>query len=290
MPRFEQPQARAFLLGELRLDLLNTGNITLPLGPVMRPPAGATPDQLARMAHAVVAHRVMPMQNVLLRFPRFVALVDAGAYDIDAGSSYFIPGYPPPPPLRVRLESLGVHPSSVQHVVITHRHWDHFNGLVEEREGAVVPLFPRARHYLQRPDWEHVAPKLDDPLTREARVFVPLRHAGLLEIVEGDVELAPGLSLWSAPGETPGHQVASVRSGESVAFLVGDLIHHPEEVALPEFMVSWADLATNRSSRRRVFAAAHRDDALLVASHIEGAGRVVGEADALEWRPAPPRR
>lgn len=207
------PGVRSLWLGETTLEVINIGDITLPLAPSLRAPTGAGTAAVSAIRAALGGQRRLPMQDVLVRHPDGYILVDASAYDIAPDSPYHVPGYTPPPPLADRLAALGVTPESVRHVVFTHRHWDHFNGaVVAGREGALCPLFPRARHHLRRADWDYVATKLGDPGTRLSRAFGVLHPAGLIDIVERDLEIAPGVRLLATPGETPGHQAVRIAS------------------------------------------------------------------------------
>jgi glyoxylase-like metal-dependent hydrolase (beta-lactamase superfamily II) len=277
-------ETRTFPVGRARLDVINIGDITAAMAASMRAPAGATDAEKAEMAAALADHRLMPMQDVLVRLAGTTVMVDAGAYDIAASETYHVPGYVPPPPLAARLAALGVVPDSVEHVVFTHRHFDHISGaVVKDGDGKVRPLFPNARHYIQKPDWEYALTRINDPATRIGRTFSVLHPAGLVEVIEGDRELAPGIRIMAAPGETPGHQAVRVESDGQVAYLVGDLIHHAAEVKLAGFMVNWAEEASNLSSHRRIFEPAVDERALIVVSHIPEAGRIVRAAGRRVW-------
>jgi len=278
-------------VGAARLDVINIGDITGSLGGSMRAPAESSEAARQAMAAIMANHRLMPMQDVLVRAPDFTVMVDAGAYDILPSEPYVVPGYAPPPSLAQRLAALGVAPESVKHVVFTHRHFDHINGaVVRGSDGAARPLFPNARHYIQKADWEYALTKIADLNTRLGRTFSVLKPAGLVEVVEGDLELGHGVRILSAPGETPGHQCVRVESEGQVAYLVGDMIHHAAEVAHPGFMVDWADEAANVASRRKIYEAAAHETALMIASHVPQAGRFSRVAGKPAWvdLPVPP--
>jgi glyoxylase-like metal-dependent hydrolase (beta-lactamase superfamily II) len=155
------------------------------------------------------------------------------------------------PGLQAGLASLGVAPESVTHVVITHAHDDHFVGVL--RDGQ--PRFPHARHLLGRADWEG-NPRRDNPdsdlVTRLGRIA----DLGLLDLVDGDRDLVPGVTMLHAPGETPGHSIVRVESGGQTFYALGDLFHHASEVEYRDWVSPWVDLPTLRASRDRLIAAA----------------------------------
>lgn len=265
-------------VGEFQLDVLNIGDVTLPLAEAFRGPGdGAVQDRIRSALHGQMT---IPLQDLVIRGAGQTVLVDAGAYDIDASSSYAVPEYRPPPSLLDQLALHGVVAGQVDHVVVTHRHWDHFNGLVLP-DGK--PAFPNARVHIGRADWDHVRGVMQQEGTREARTFPVLERAGLLAVVVAESHLATGISVIPAPGETPGHQVVRIHSSGETFYAVGDLYHHPIEVSHPAWMVSWADADMNAASRSRFVARSLADEARLMASHIPQVGRLRPTSSGAEW-------
>src|SRR2546425_11584 len=71
--------------------------------------------------------------------------------------------------------------------------------------------FPRARHLIQRAErMSDSAPEWASAPEKEQ--LGALERLGLLDVVEGDHDLAPGIDMLHAPGESPGHSVLRVRS------------------------------------------------------------------------------
>lgn len=271
-------------VGAARLDVVNIGDITATKSTSMRLPADATGEERQAMLGAWANHRLMPMQDVLVRLPGLTVMVDAGTYDIRPDEPYVVPGYKPPAPLGERLRQLGIEPESIRHVVFTHRHFDHINGaVVSGADGIARPLFPNAKHYIQKPDWEYALTLINDLTTRIGRTFSVLKPAGLVEVIEGDLDLGHGVRILSAPGETPGHQAVRVESEGQVAYAVGDMIRHVVEVDYPRFMVDWAEQDSNVESRRRIYEAAADEGAFMIASHIPAIGRFSRVASKPAW-------
>jgi len=121
------------------------------------------------------------------------------------------------------LKALGMEPGDITHVILSHLHFDHCGGIVRRREsGAFEAAFPRARIFVQRGELE-VARH-----SRNERLRAAYRHigdclepvSGLIETMEGDAEIVPGVSAIVSGGHTADHQVAVVRSrGESFVHL-----------------------------------------------------------------------
>lgn len=126
----------------------------------------------------------------------------------------------------IALKKLGIRPEEVDVVLSTHLHWDHAGGFTRRSEGGRVAVtFPRAKHFIQRTEWDFA---LDcDPRSRAAYLaddFVPVADAGLVEFVEGDAEVLPGVELRLTGGHTPGNQVVLFRAGAMAAAMTGDLV------------------------------------------------------------------
>jgi glyoxylase-like metal-dependent hydrolase (beta-lactamase superfamily II) len=228
----------------------------------------------------------LPMQSILIKNAEMTVLVDAPKYDIGRSSPYAISNYAPPPGLVAQLGQVGVTPDAVTHVIITHPHFDHFNGLVIKKKNEILPLFTQARHYLARADWESPAMQavLAKPKSLENKTLGLLQRQGMLEIVDGAFDLSQDLRLLPAPGETPGHQIVRVEVGGKVLYCLGDLFHSELELLQPGTAVHWADAKAMAASQDRLIAAALAEDALLIAAHIPGYGRIVRAGTGLVWQ------
>src|SRR5690606_15319643 len=85
--------------------------------------------------------------------------------------------------------------------------------------------FPRARYVIQRAEWEAAV----NPNSRTRHGYwpqdwQPLLSAGQVELVDGDVELVPGVHLHLTGGHTHGHQVVRIETGERTVLHLGDLL------------------------------------------------------------------
>ena len=73
--------------------------------------------------------------------------------------------------------------------------------------------FPRARHFIQRAEWEDAngnIPELAGAYYPDD--FAPLHAAGLVQLIEGDAEVVPGISTQVTDGHTRGHQIIHIQS------------------------------------------------------------------------------
>lgn len=212
-------------------------------------------------------------------------LIDLGFDDRGPDSQWRAPRHRRSPGVVAGLAALGVRPEEITHVAITHAHGDHVaGGSIGARDGGRAPRHPNARHLLGRADWEG-NPERENPSSLLARHLGPVAAAGLLDLVDGEREVAPGVTMIPAPGESPGHCIVRVASGGETFYFLGDLFHHPCEVRHPDWTSRGRDAAALRASRDALVAAALPANALLLASHIPypGFGRLRRADGGVEW-------
>jgi N-acyl homoserine lactone hydrolase len=117
------------------------------------------------------------------------------------------------------LAELDMSPADIGLVINTHLHFDHCG------QNAV---FGHAPFYVQRAEL--------DRMRREARElhdwfgFMNARF----ELVDGDAEILPGLSVVATPGHTVGHQCVVVRGDAGDDLLIGDAAYTPRQYADPQ--------------------------------------------------------
>ncbi|NNM74136.1 N-acyl homoserine lactonase family protein [Enterovirga sp. DB1703] len=116
-----------------------------------------------------------------------------------------------------RLAAVGTRPDEIGTVILTHLHFDHAWNL---------ELFPGAQLVVQRDEVFHAV----DPTPTQriyylretlSAVLGRKRPSGL-RLVDGDVELMPGIELVKAPGHTPGMQAVVVTTERGRVALVSD--------------------------------------------------------------------
>ena len=130
------------------------------------------------------------------------------------------------------LAELGVDPASVTHVLITHLHPDHLNGIVVDGPDGVRLRFPNAEHVLPALDWRELVLGGEGGEAEEVReLLAPVRRAGLVRDCEERYEVDRRVRLTRTGGESPGHQIVEIDTGTGSLVYLGDLVHYPVEVA-----------------------------------------------------------
>jgi glyoxylase-like metal-dependent hydrolase (beta-lactamase superfamily II) len=220
----------------------------------------------------------LPCLSYLVRSEGVTVLVDTGLgppglWDWTAEDEGLLPG---------ALEAAGVGLDQIDVVFLTHLHIDHL-GWNTDLDG--VPLFPRARYLVH-------ADALAYALTRDVahirRCVVPLADAFVQ--VRGDVEIAPGVVAFEAPGHSPGHMALRIGSEGSLATVIADVVPHPALLDHPEWVFAFDDDSVgNAPTRAALVAELAAGDGLVVCGHYPGSGigRLVTREGRVVWEPVP---
>lgn len=130
------------------------------------------------------------------------------------------------PSLRKSLRAAGLDLKDIDHVILTHLHFDHAGGATTEADGRLAPTFPNAKYYVQRRNLETATkPNLRERASYFPANFQPLLDAGVLKLLDGDVEnLLPGISVSVSDGHTQAQQVVRVSDGTTSLLYCGDVV------------------------------------------------------------------
>lgn len=174
-----------------------------------------------------------------------------------------------PEGLLTGLKNLGIRADEVDVVLSTHLHWDHAGGFTRKsQDGSIEVTFPKAKHFVQRAEWDFA--QAPDPRSRAGYIeedYLPAADKGLIEFIEGDAEVLPGVELRLTAGHTPGHQVCIFRSGELASVLTGDLVPMRPHLRVPWNLGADLDVLRVMEEKARLLDEAARHRWLLVLSH-----------------------
>ncbi|MFQ5670817.1 MAG: MBL fold metallo-hydrolase [Acidobacteriota bacterium] len=218
-----------FDLGSTRVTLVSDGTFALDGGAMF----GIVPRALwSKVITADGENRVrLGLNCLLVRCAGHVMVVDTGIgektdarfnarHAVRRGSG-----------LLGALEEEGVSAAEVTDVINSHLHWDHAGGNTRRGEGEkAVATFPRATYHCQRGEFSFA--RAPTPRTRgsyHAEDYEPLAAAECLHLLDGETEIAPGVTVHPMPGHLPHMQAVSISGREGTLFYPADLIptaHH----------------------------------------------------------------
>lgn len=209
-------------IGDVQIYWLKGGNFRLDGGTMF----GPVPKALWAQRCPVDAENTILMCNdpLLVKTRDSIVLVDTGLGNKLTAKQNSIFKVSTPWNIPAGLKALGIAREEVTHVVLTHGDFDHAGGVAMlTDQGRLELTCPNAIHFLQRKEWEDIA----TPHPRAKSVYptedFSLLHGRNLEIIDGNVEICPGIHLRFTGGHTRGHQLVEIRSGNMMAVHMGDL-------------------------------------------------------------------
>jgi glyoxylase-like metal-dependent hydrolase (beta-lactamase superfamily II) len=178
------------------------------------------------------------------------------------------------------LAALGVQPSDIDTVFISHLHSDHMGWL--EQHGKVT--FENATIRIGAADWDFFVEEAGMGKKRADRLRVVQSH---VELIDADGEsIAPGITARSTPGHTPGHTSAVISSGGERLIMLGDLLHCPAQLTETEWQFLYdSDRALASQTRAAVLHEADDPHTSLLPCHFPGmqAARLLRSESEHRW-------
>lgn len=128
--------------------------------------------------------------------------------------------------LDEELRKKGLNREDITDIIFTHLHFDHIAGAFEERGGSLMPVFPNARCYVQRENFDTACkPNMKEKPSYPLPFVEALGQSGSMELVDGFRELLPGIEMVPmGGGHTAGHQLVKVSGDGKTMIHGGDLI------------------------------------------------------------------
>jgi len=234
-----ESQVKRYSLGELELISLCDGFIRFDGGAMF----GTVPKALwSKQQQPDDRNRVtLAMRPLIIRGARTM-LVDAGLGDKDDAKFHDIYGVDRSRNLDRTLAEAGLKVEDVDIVLASHLHFDHAGGFtVREADGRVRPTFPRAQYIVRRGEWEDAThPHARNRASYLRDNYVPLADAGVLQLVDDDQTIMPGVKVRRTGGHTMHHQIVMIESGGKTAAFVADLMPFTSHV--PDAWIMGYDL------------------------------------------------
>ncbi len=188
------------------------------------------------------------------------------------------------------LQRVGVGAEEIDMVINTHLHFDHAGGNTRWGGGEIVPSFPKARYIIQRGEWEDaISPNERTRASYLKENLIPIQEAGLLELIEGERELLPGVRVMVTGGHTPNHQVVLLESKGKKALYLGDLVPTTSHLKTPWVMGYDLYPLDTMKKKKELLNRALNERWLLVFEHDPqvGMGYLSQEGDKLRLDPIP---
>ena len=229
---------------------------------------------------------VMPIQSFVIKTKHHTILVD-GCFGNDKER-------PNPKfdklntPWLEHLAAAGATPEDVDFVMCTHLHGDHVGWNTKLENGRWVPTFPNAKYLFGKTEWAY----WEDPPTNRPTLHLndsvlPIIEAGRSVLVGDGHEIEDSIVITPLPGHTPGHAGIHIKESGGDAILIGDMIHHPLQIAHPDLCSDFCvDKPLARATRRKFLDTYADSGVTVVPSHFPEPifGHIVGKDGGYGWK------
>lgn len=170
------------------------------------------------------------------------------------------------------LREKNIDPAEIDHVIVTHLHFDHAGGLTTfHASGEAIPVFSKAKVHVQKQEW-------DDALANRSTMTKTYLRNHLDPIAEaivkhdGETEAIPGsgIIVQPMPGHTWGQQAVRFHDRDGVVCFPGDVMPTANHVGLAFSMGYDMEPYTNMLSKRKLLERAADEHWKLVIDHEPG--------------------
>jgi methylmalonyl-CoA epimerase len=218
-----QSALRRFTIGGMELISLCDGFFRIDGGALF----GAVPRMLwEKKAAPDERNRVLQATRPLVVRGARTMLIDAGFGEKENERLHDLYAVDRSHTLDDSLADAGLSVDDIDIVLATHLHFDHAGGFtVRDAGGRLRPKFPRAQYVVRRGEW-------DDAMHTHARNrasylaenYAPLAEARVLQLVDADQTIMPGVKVRRTGGHTMHHQMVLIESEGRAAAFVADMM------------------------------------------------------------------
>ncbi|MSO49599.1 MAG: MBL fold metallo-hydrolase [Acidobacteria bacterium] len=226
-------------LGDCELISLSDGTFRLDGGAMF----GVVPKTMWQKRTTADEKNRIPLglRPLLVRTPQQTVLIDSGIGDKMPPKLADIYAIDRTRHLDHSLGDAGLTADDITVVIASHLHFDHFGGSTKREGDAIVPRFRNARYLIRRDEWHDATHTHErNRASYLPENFLPLAEAGVVDFIEGDGEVLPGISVWQTGGHCLHHSWIRIQSGGRTAAFVADLI--PTTAHLDEPWIMGYDL------------------------------------------------
>ena len=177
-----------------------------------------------------------------------VILVDAGFYRDKFMASWKPQDYVRP---SVALQNgLNIPPDRVTDIIVTHSHWDHFDG---------ADLFPKATIWIQKAEFDYYFDLAGTVRNRggldaeDAPMLARLHADGRVRLIDGDdQEILPGIRVYTGGKHTFASQFVGVATPEGTLILASDNAYLYKNIESGLAIAQTLDPVSNVAAQKRM--------------------------------------
>jgi len=177
--------------------------------------------------------------------------------------------------LKGSIEKAGFSVEEITDVFITHLHFDHCGGAIEQdpATGTLKPAFPNARYWSNEDHWEWAT----NPNPREKASFLkenilPIQESGQLNFVKSDgsswaKNVFPNIDVYFANGHTERQMIPVLHYGDQTLIYSADLLPSIHHIPMPYVMGYDVRPLSTLKEKAEIFDFALANDAVFIFEH-----------------------
>lgn len=263
-------------IGDVECIALSDGSVSLPVQPSMAPNIATEIVSDALKSNfrndSIIDY---PINILLLKKDSRLILIDAGQGALTNKNAGKLIGY---------LQTLGIQPSQITDIIISHAHTDHIDGLIDMNGNSI---YENADIYISRVEFEFWQGMDNDFAKSVNGVLSGVKPQ--LRFFEDGAIIHDCIKNNIVAGHTPGHVVCTIFSGEESLVAINDLVLDALVLTNPDWGSGFdADFEGAKGIRKNCLLQLYNSKTLIWGSHLPYPGighlKKIGE-DSYEWSP-----
>ena len=251
-------------LGDFELIVISDGIYHLDGGAFF----GVVPKALWQKKATPDEHNRVPLglNSVVVRTGKHTVLIETGIGNKLPEKQRRI--YGQPAQLLEGLSAAGISPDDIDVVINSHLHFDHCGWNTVRRGDQFVATFPKASYYVQAGELRHGRRQLErDAISYISANYDPLVANERMQLLHGDQDIVPGISVKVFAGHTRHMQAVFVQSAGKTACYISDLIPTTAHLDLSWVMAFDLFPLETIESRKRFYSQAIPENWLTLFTH-----------------------
>ncbi len=121
------------------------------------------------------------------------------------------------------LKQLGLTPNDIDFILMTHLHFDHATGLVQEVNGEDRSVFKEAKIYTTEIEWK----EMNEPNIRSKNTYWEQNRIAIADQVRTfakEIEVIPGVNMYHTGGHSHGHAIIVIEHNGETFIHMADIM------------------------------------------------------------------
>lgn len=190
-----------------------------------------------------------------------------------------------------KFKDIGVSPETIDFVACTHLHFDHVGWNTKLENGKWTPTFFNAKYLFSKQEYEYWIKKPEKEMIDDSNGIddsvSPIVAAGLAQFIPDNYRIDENVYFIPTPGHTPHHISVVIESQSKKAIISGDVMHHPCQIASPEW-TTLADTYPDQTieTRKKFLDEVKNTNTLIIGTHFSNpvAGKIIKEGNGLIFK------